>query len=195
MAAGAFPKFIAHTEMGAVARSVDLVNLMTYDFRVQSVDGIAGHHANLRIHPDDDKQLSIERAVADFRAAGVPSSRLTVGVPFYSRGWEQVRPERNGLYQPGVPLASRPDTTPPGIEALLASDASWMRGWDDVAQAPYLWHRTRHVFISIEDPQSLGLKARYVRDQGLAGMMFWQYFDDASGQLLDAMVRALWGRD
>jgi chitinase len=192
MAAGAFPNFIAHTEMGAVARSVDLVNLMTYDFRVQSVDRIAGHHANLRMHPDDDKQLSIERAVADFRAAGVPSSKLTVGVPFYSRGWEQVRPERNGLYQPGVPLASRPDTTPPGIEALLASDAGWMRGWDDVAQAPYLWHRTRHVFISIEDPKSLGLKARYVREQGLAGMMFWQYFDDASGQLLDAMVRELW---
>lgn len=192
MAAGAFPNFIAHTEMGAVGRSLDLVNLMTYDFRVQSVDRIAGHHANLRTHPDDDKQLSIERAVSDFRAAGVPSSKLTVGVPFYSRGWEQVKPERNGLYQPGVPLASRPDTTPPGIAALLASDGDWMRGWDDVAQAPYLWHRSQHVFISIEDPQSLGLKARYVRDQGLAGMMFWQYFDDASGQLLDAMARELW---
>ena len=40
--------------------------------------------------------------------------------------------------------------------------------------------------------KSVGLKARYVREQGLAGMMFWQYFDDASGQLLDAMVQQLW---
>ena len=59
-AAGAFPAFIANTEMAKVQSVVDYVNLMTYDFRVASVDRIAGHHANLfdqpsvgQVHPFD----------------------------------------------------------------------------------------------------------------------------------------------
>ena len=44
-AAGAFPDFIAMTEMAKVQAVVDFVNLMTYDFR--TTDPIAGHHANL----------------------------------------------------------------------------------------------------------------------------------------------------
>ena len=55
-AAGAFPAFIDHTEMAKVQASVDFVNLMTYDFRVASVDPVAGHHANLYDHPADDKE-------------------------------------------------------------------------------------------------------------------------------------------
>jgi chitinase len=78
MAAGAFPAFLAHADMDAVQRTVDFVNLMTYDFRVQSADRTTGHHANLRLHPDDDKQLSVERAVRDFgrRVFPPPKSSL-----------------------------------------------------------------------------------------------------------------------
>ncbi len=191
MAAGAFPAFLAHTEMDLVQRSVDFVNLMTYDFRVQSVDRTTGHHANLRPHPDDDKQLSVERVVRDFRSAGVPASKLVVGVPFYGRAWEQVTAERNGLYQPGQPAALPLDLSPAGIDALVAADGGWLRGWDRRAQAPYLWHRERRVFASVEDERSLRMKARYVRDQHLAGVMFWEYFADPSGRLLQALNAAL----
>ena len=187
MAAGAFPAFLAHTEMDAVQRSVDFVNLMTYDFRVQSVDRTTGHHANLRAQPADDKQLSVERAVHDFRAAGVPAAKLVVGVPFYGRAWEQVNDKRNGLYQPGQALATPLDTSPAGIDALLASGDGWVRFWDKRAQAPYLWHHDRRIFASVEDEQSLRLKARYVREQRLAGIMFWEYFADPSGRLLQAI--------
>ena len=41
-AAGAFPAFIDNTEMAKVQASVDFVNLMTYDFRVASVDARRG---------------------------------------------------------------------------------------------------------------------------------------------------------
>jgi GH18 family chitinase len=30
-----------------------------------------------------------------------------------------------------------------------------------------------------------------VRDRGLAGAMFWQYYDDPAGDLLDALFSAL----
>jgi chitinase len=194
MAAGAFPAFLDHTDMRNVQRSVDFVNLMTYDFRVQSSDPIAGHHANLRPHPDDDKQLSVVRAVSDFSEAGVPHGKLVVGVPFYSRGWEDVAPDRNGLYQVGRPLSTMPDTTPPGVDALLASGDGWARQWDAVAEAPYLWNTRKHIFISIEDAESLRAKTAFVLKEDLAGIMFWEYFADPSGRLLQAVVDGLQGR-
>ena len=105
-AAGAFPRFIEHTELDRVQASVDFVNLMTYDFRVGN-DTTAGHHANLFDHPSDEKRRSAERAVAEFLAAGVPAPKLVLGVPFYGRGWIAKTAEANGLYQAAQPLVPR----------------------------------------------------------------------------------------
>jgi chitinase len=190
-AVGAFPRFLAHTEMDKVAAAVDFVNLMTYDFRVPEADTETGHHANLFPQPADRKGLSADRAVRDFHAAGVPLGRLVLGVPFYGRAWAVVPSSGNGLYQPGRPLATRLDTSPPAVAQLLASGDGWRREWDAVAQAPFLWNPAKRIFASIEDPESLAIKARYVREHGLGGMMFWQYYSDPSGVLLSTIAREL----
>ena len=91
-AAGAFPDYLAHTAMGDVHPFVDYVNLMTYDFRVPGAEPEAGHNANLLAHPSDTNGLSVERAVRDFLAAGVPAGKLVLGVPFYGRAWEVRAP-------------------------------------------------------------------------------------------------------
>lgn len=191
IAAGAFPNYLKHTEMDKVWRSLDFVNLMTYDFYVPGGGSIAGHHANLYVHPDDPKQLSADRAVRDFRAAGVPADRMVLGVPFYGRAWGDVA--GNGPYQPGKPVQPRLDTSPIGVDKLLAEGNGWARHWDAIAQAPFLWNPTQRIFVSLDDVESLALKARYVREQGLGGVMFWEYYADPSGRLLDALHRALRG--
>jgi chitinase len=190
-AAGAFPDFIAHTELDKVQASVDFVNLMTYDFRVADGDPVAGHHANLFDHPADEKRRSVDRAVREFLAAGVPASKLVVGVPFYGRAWAGVAPEGNGLYQKGQAPAERIG----GAYGRLASEVvgrnGFVRFWDPLAQAPYLWNAERRIFITYEDPESLGAKTRYIRDRGLAGVMFWEYSNDPAGALLDALNAGL----
>jgi chitinase len=193
MAAGAFPRFLEQTEMDRVAGSVDFVNLMTYDFRVEG-DPVAGHHANLYPHPADEKGSSADGAVRDFLAAGVPARKLVLGVPFYGRAWVGVGgdPKAEGLYQPGGPPAERLET---GYEKL-ASDRvdrnGFRRRWDPVAQAPFLWNPEARVFVTYEDPESLRVKCRYIRDQGLAGAMFWEYFaDHPTGALLGALHEGL----
>ena len=164
-AAGAFPAFIANTEMAKVQASVDFVNLMTYDFRVASVDRIAGHHANLYDHPSDDKQRSADRAVREFLAAGVPAGKLVMGVPFYGRGWREVNPVAEGLYQPGKAVEEM-DLAYGRLAAEVVGRDGFARKWDATAQAPFLWNADRRVFISYDDPESMRLKAGYVRDKG-----------------------------
>jgi chitinase len=189
-AAGAFPGFLAQTEMGKVQASVDFVNLMTYDFREAEADPLAGHHANLYTHPSDPKQLSADRAVRDFLAAGVPPDKLVLGVPFYGRAWGDVGKKGKGLYRPGKPLAPSIDTSYASL-ATLAGQRGWTRAWDGVSQAPFLWNADQRIFISYENPRSLRLKCRYVRERHLGGVMFWEYFADRTGALLGVLSKEL----
>ena len=63
--------------------------------------------------------------------------------------------------------------------------------WDDEAQAAFLWNADQKIFISYEDPESLRRKCRYIREQKLAGVMFWEYYSDRSGVLLGTLAKAL----
>jgi chitinase len=193
-AAGAFSDFIAHTELDKVQASVDFVNLMTYDFREADADPVSGHHANLFPSPADTEQRSVDRAVKEFLAAGVPPQKLVVGVPFYGRGWGEVVPERNGRYQPGKPITPRMDLDYSQLAASVIGRNGFERFWDEEAQAPYLWNASRRIFITYDDPESLQRKCSYIRQHGLGGAMFWEYNADLPGTLLDALYKGLRAR-
>jgi len=188
-AAGASASFLEHTEMDAVQAHVDYVNLMTYDFR-GDWDPLAGHHSNLYTHPADPNRMSADRAVRAFLAAGVPARKLVLGVPFYGRAWGGVDPAHDGLYQPGKAPAE-PVSTRYGNLASLASQPGWIRRWDELSQAPFLWNAEKRIFIGYDDPESLRVKARYIRDRGLAGAMFWENGADPTGALLATLAEEL----
>ena len=190
-AAGAFPDFIAHTDLARAQRYVDYVNLMSYDFREADADPIAGHHANLCDTPADEKHRSTDAAVREFLEAGVPRAKLVVGVPFYGRAWGDVAARANGLYQPGTPVVPRMDLSYGHLASDIVGRDGFVRFWDPHALAPYLWNARRRIFVTYDDPESIRLKARYVRRHGLGGIMFWEYNDDPSGALLHALSSAL----
>jgi GH18 family chitinase len=192
-AAGASRNFIAHTELEKLQAVVDFVNLMTYDFRVAGPGEPAGHHANLYPSPADPEHVSADGAVTDFLAAGVPASKLVLGVPFYGRAWAGLD-SRDAIYRQGTPPPQRLDTSHAGLAALVGRDG-WVREWDTSAQAPFLWNEGKKTFVTYEDEESLRLKSRYVREKGLAGVMFWEYTADRSGALLDTLDAALRGEE
>ena len=176
-------EFLVKTEMNKVQAVVDFVNLMTYDFRESDGDPLAGHHANLYMHPADDKLYSADRAVRDYLAAGVPAAKIVLGVPFYGRQWGNV--QGDGLYQPGGPPKEKVET---GYGSPASrGEGGWQRRWDSRSQAPYLWHPEKKIFVTYDDPESLRIKSRYILENGLGGVMFWQYYSDTTGELLGAL--------
>ena len=122
-------------------------------------------------------------------AAGVPAGKLVLGVPFYGRAWE-VEGDYGPLHAPGKRATALTDTGYHALRELPGRDG-WLRLWDDAAQAPWLWHPARRLFVSYEDPRSLRLKTRLVREAGLGGVMFWEYFSDRSGDLLGTLYGEL----
>jgi chitinase len=189
MAAGSSDEFIAHTEMAKVQLYVDTVNLMAYDYYEASSDHITGHHAPLFTNPADPKNVSTDTSVKAFEAAGVPASKILLGVPFYGHEWGQVADHEHGLYQPGKEI---PDAYAPYhliVDSML--NHGYVRYWDEKASVPYLYSATKHIFVSYEDPQSLKDKCHYVMQNGLGGAMFWDYAGDPSGVLLKTLHDSL----
>ena len=188
-AALADSEFVAHVELARIHPYLDWINLMTYDFH-NSLTGSTGHQAALRRSATSAmNERSVEKAVAQFRAAGVPAGKLVVGVPFYGRAFAAVNEENNGLDQPYGTYAG--EHAWPQLAAEFIGRNGYVRHWDEVARAPYLWNAATRTFISYDDPQSLALKARYVKSLHLGGVMYWEQSQDPRGELLEVLARAL----
>jgi len=54
-----------------------------------------------------------------------------------------------------------------------------------------LWNPAEKTFISYEDEESIKLKIEYLKNRGLAGVMFWEYSADHDKNLLNAVVENL----
>jgi chitinase len=186
IATGASQKFLDNTEMDKVQRYVDTVNLMTYDFYVGGPT--TGHDAPLFHNPADPKNVSAERSVELFLQAGVPARKLVLGVPFYGRSWGEVSGANDGLFQSGK-AAKGVHFSYPDLPNLLAT--GFIRHWDATASVPFLYNPQTQVFVTYEDPQSLAEKCRFVNQHHLGGVMFWEYFNDSTGILLDAVHAGL----
>jgi chitinase len=191
IAAGSSSEFIAHTELGRVARYLDTVNLMAYDYYEPGSEKTSGNHAPLYTDPADPKRVSADRSVQEFEQAGVPPGKIVLGVPFYGHVWGNVGPRDHGLFQPGAPVPNAFANYGNIVSSMIGH--GYTRYWDAAASVPYLYSDEKREFVSYEDPESLALKCAYVRRKGLAGVMFWDYTGDPTGALLNTINTAFYG--
>lgn len=182
-------EFVSHVDLAEVHQYLDWINLMTYDFH-NSLTKTTGHHAALSASKTSAKdERTVERAVDQFLAAGVPANKLVVGVPFYGRAFADVTAQNNGLDQPyGHYDAEYPW---PKLVSDFIDRNGYKRYWDSAAKAPYLWNAEKRTFVTYDDPQSLKAKAEFVRKKKLGGMMYWEQSQDPNGELVGVLANAL----
>jgi chitinase len=172
-AAGGFKDYIDRSiEWKKVIAQIDLVNIMTYDL-VNGFSKVTGHHTPL--YNTSTQKESVDNAVSMLIKAGVPRRKLVIGAAFYGRMWEEVAIENNGLYQAGNFKAGIPYRL---FSSQLSPDSGFIYRWDEVAQAPYIYHPEQKLFITYDDKRSVALKAKYVKKKKLGGIMFWQLTED-----------------
>jgi hypothetical protein len=140
---------------------------------------------------------NVDAAVQAYLKAGVPSDKLVLGTRFVSTGWQGVADAGNGLYQqndgPAPGTWGAAGAAPSGSFGYQDLEqnylGSYTRFWHDEAQVPWLYSPNTEVFIAYEDPQSLQLKAGYVVESGLGGVMIWQLAaDDERHSLVNALA-------
>lgn len=188
-----------HIDLKAAATSLDWLNLMAYDFN-GGWEKTTGFNAPLYA-PDSSaasQQNNTDSAVQAYLAAGVPSAKIVLGVPFYTHSWKGVPDVNHGLGQTGsgVPAGTWDDSSSgaTGIQDYADIVAHYLpkyqRYWSDSAQVPWLYNAADGIFISYDDPQSIGIKADYVNKNALGGMMIWEISSD-NGDLLNTIAAKL----
>lgn len=190
-AAGGFNTYLEKAvDWNAVMQEVNFVNLMSYDL----INGYAtetGHHTALYSTPQQKE--STDNAVQYLlEKAGVPASKIVIGAAFYARVWENVPPEKNGLYQPGkfkAGIAFRQ------FEEKLSPAAGYALHWDNTAKAPYAYNATEKKFATFDDKRSIRLKTQYVLAHQLGGIMFWEISNDLPNKgLVDVIHETINGK-
>ena len=187
--ASADREYFEYTEMSRLHVYLDWINVMSYDF-FNSLTPTTGHHAGLYASefaaPAD---RNADASIRQHLAAGIPASKLVLGVAFYGRAFAGVKAVHDGLNQPYDHFEGAPSYAEL-VEKWIDHDG-FVRHWDERAKAPFLWNETSRTFITYDDPQSLREKADYVRSKGLGGMMFWELSQDLNDELLDVIATAL----
>ena len=197
--------FEAVTEWKKVMKYLDYANLMTYDigsyqnrpklpqYRHLSLGSDSkntAHHTALYSTPDQlhaipgkyaqfstpGQERSVDFCVKYLLKMGIPSEKLIVGAAFYGRMYENVKDLNNGLYQPGDYSGGVPFKN---LAVRCSPDSGYVYHWDDIAKAPYIYHPAKKLFVTYDDKRSIELKTKYVIDNKLGGIMFWQLTNDS----------------
>jgi chitinase len=174
--------------MVRLAASLDWINLMTYDYH-GTWETSTGFLAPLYRDPADPAPINVDATVRLYLQQGIPASKLTLGQPFYGKGWKgcAAGARGDGLYQPCAGLADVPEAAFQFAEltekGYLARDArgkytvgglGFTRHWNDVARVPYLYNPADGVFITYDDEASIHAKNEYAVRMGLRGAMYWE---------------------
>ncbi len=141
-----------YIDFPAIMSYVDFVNIMSYDMGTAPK-----HHAAL--YPSENSgRMTASTAVEAHLQAGVPASKLVMGMPFYGRGGKDY----------------------PNFQDFNKIDFAkgYRECWDETAKVPYLIDKNGTFVFGYENPRSLAIKCQYILKKELLGGMYWDYSGD-----------------
>ena len=149
---------------------LDAWHLMAYDY-AGSWDSTAGHQSNIhscKANPSSTP-FSTHAAVQAYKAAGIAPSKIVLGMPLYGRAFMNTHgPGQSfsgvgeGSYEPGV------------WDYKVLPKAGAAEKWDQESNSSYSFDAAQNMMVSYDSPQAAQVKAKYIRDQGLGGGMWWE---------------------
>ncbi|WP_161789858.1 glycosyl hydrolase family 18 protein, partial [Streptacidiphilus neutrinimicus] len=207
---------ISKIQTNQIGQYLNFADAMTYDmYGAWNATGPTDEQDPLYANPNSpeskiapgNETYSIDNAIRAWTVGdsaygipgGFPANKLTVGIPFYYRGWTGVPAGSNhGLYQTAT--GGSPGQTDsgdvPGVAMYKelsgvvnnASDTFW----DPVTDSAYFYDGNN--FYGGESSQSIQARADYAHCHGLAGFMMFSLYDlDPAATLFNAAVNDISG--
>ena len=134
--------------------------------------------------------LSVDKTVREFASLGFPKEKMIVGSAFYGKIYRNVFTTGSGL---GVSVTGA-DNQGKTInyhtirDEYLKINPQYIRR-DEIAHANYYYDNINGIFITYDSVNAMVEKTQYAMNNGLGGIMFWDYNQDQTGDLLQAIYQ------
>nr|AGC59911.1 chitinase [Comamonas sp. J9] len=195
-AIGAGSEKIDQTEPAEYSKSMDWVNIMTYDFH-GDWDTSVNFHSHLYPDPADPQRgtlagsYNIDDAVTKLLNNGMPADKIVLGIPYYGRGFGGVNTSvNNGLYQAKTksPALVGVQTEAGYGDYKALVNLAGPRFYHPTTKQLYMYTATGDWW-SYDDVTTIRLKNDYVKAKGLRGNFSWALDgDDSNATLTKAMA-------
>lgn len=172
--------------IGSAQQHFDQINIMSYDMAGAWSGWVSWHNSpiydgGVRFPSTGGAVPSTNSLVDQFVAAGVPKSKLGIGIDFYGYIWSGGSgTSTGGVTRPGQSWSVAPavqDNVPYSTIMQNHFQSQYAR-WDTGAQAAYLsidqTGSTGDKFISYDNEETCRKKIQYARAKGLGGVIIWE---------------------
>nr|NQU94269.1 T9SS type A sorting domain-containing protein [Bacteroidota bacterium] len=156
---------------------MDMINLMTYDFH-GSWDPESNHHTPLYSpavgNPDWCFDGTFTKLTQEYN---VPAEMVNIGIAFYGKGLANC----TRLYGPHTGYDGATfweDEGQPLYYNIMKKMDQFTYYWDDQVKCPYLLGNSINTFVTYDNPESVALKAQYVKDFNAKGIIIWEITGD-----------------
>lgn len=166
---------LKNIDLAELGNTVTFLNLMAYDFS-GAWSKTAGHHAQLRSRDLGEpypQEKSVARGVEYVLSHGFPAPKILVGVPAYARFFPSARGPTEEFMQGGE---MEYNTLPE--EWITKADVDERLGTASVVD-----EKGGNGFVSFDIPQTVAIKARYVKENMLGGLFYWAAAGDRDDEL------------
>lgn len=163
---------------------LDSWHLMGYDFSGRW-ESVAGHAAN--VYPSlanpAATPFSINNTLKDYISSGVPANKIVLGMPLYGRVFTNTtgvgKPHKTGIAEP------------PDYRIFPRPGA--VENYDPQLVATWSFDSAIGEFVSYQGMEETHAKAKYIKEHGLGGSMWWQAGGDKAGNtsLVSNMLKDL----
>ncbi|OUM58782.1 family 18 glycoside hydrolase [Piromyces sp. E2] len=172
------------SNLAPYAEYFDFINVMGYDF-AGSWSSVTSHHAGL-YDPEAGDILSVSSGVNNWLSRQFPAEKIVIGVPSYGKPSNSYPKGDDEDFMDSDSKRYSSTWKYKNIRKSILkssykeSTGDWIRVWDSKSSVPFLFNKDTKQFITYDDPYSVSIKADYVLENSLGGMMMWEIEEDTS---------------
>ncbi|XP_008813675.2 nod factor hydrolase protein 1-like [Phoenix dactylifera] len=152
-----------------MAVSLDWINAMCYDYHGSWDTSETGAPAALY---DPNSNVSTSYGLTSWVEAGIPPTKVVMGLPLYGRTWKLKDPADHGIGAPAVGLGPGTDGVMLYSEVVnFNTENNATQVDDEITVSVYSYAGTS--WIGYDNPWSVTRKIEFAQEHGLGGYFFW----------------------
>lgn len=179
----------------SIARNLDWVNAMCFDYHGSWDTSATGAHAALY---DPSSNISTSFGIGSWLHSGVPPNKVVMGMPLYGRSWILKSLNETGIGAPAVaagPILNLSNET--GV-MFFSEIRNFIRQkkatevFDKKTVSAYAYSSDR-IWVGYDNKQSVAAKISFAKKKHLLGYFFWALSQD-SNWMLSTQASESWNK-